>query len=1068
MITAHKKSGLLSLLAIVLMVSQPGCNLLADLLSQLPGGSPIPQLPDIPPDSVLVLVQNDSGVAVSLEAVFNTNGQEVRRTSRLLAASGVESTEVILRTVADEVVVTARIAPDGATTKLPVGFVLHAGTYERGTDYDAGGILNVVINVPPPDCNNNGVDDPTDIASGTSSDCDADGIPDECVLKDLVVGSCPVSGGLALIEGCTISIADFRGQMVIAADCTRTVPVTIAQSPPPGTQIGPPGATVTLTASTPDGRTATCTLEIAVEDSAPPTIHTCPPPTSQPVGPSCPAVIPDLRSQLVASDNCTTQPALEITQSPEPGASYEDDAQITLTVTDSAGNESVCHTAIKAYYTTPTPTSCPADATIECGDSTDPELLGVFTATDDCDPEISISHSDEWYGDLECAGAGDLVRTWTAENTAGNSVTCVQTIHIVDTTPPLIECYPDAEVECGESIDPEYTGEPKVYDTCSEVSLDYYDDHGRGGTGQFTRVWTATDGCGLTATCNQLITIVDTTPPAVVSCGPIQIPTTQACEAQMPDVSEYVDASDICTGIASITQEPAIGTILGLGVHAVTVHVFDGEKIEAVCESTITVFSESGDNDEDGVPDECDNCTDYANPDQADCNGDQIGDACELNNCKGDLHCYDCNNNGVPDGCDFENGVVYVKRDAPDGGDGAGWATAMNSLQDALDLSECNDLISYIWVAAGSYTPDRGANYTLGNKSSSFTLRNGITILGGFAGNESNAGERNPLINISELSGDLAANDGPGFSNYTDNCYVVVTASNTDSSAILDGVTIRGGNNSFGGGIYSDSGSPRIINCHIRENMAYFGGGACFTAGAPQLIQCRFEDNLAQGVGIREGGGLMLLNCYAVKVDRCQFAGNVVNRIGKSTGPGGALRIVDSQTVVVNCLFNDNNADLGGAVSIAGSTSIVTVTNCTLTANSADVSGGAFHLSAGALHITNCILWNNTDAGGYTESAQVYVAGGTAYVNYSCVQGFAMLGGMGNTALNPMFLSASDFSLQGGSPCINTGNTAADIDMAVGGVQPLPAVDLSGNARIAGGECDPIVDMGCYESSACP
>ena len=33
---------------------------------------------------------------------------------------------------------------------------------------------------PPPDCNNNGVPDAQDIANGTSTDCDGDGVPDEC------------------------------------------------------------------------------------------------------------------------------------------------------------------------------------------------------------------------------------------------------------------------------------------------------------------------------------------------------------------------------------------------------------------------------------------------------------------------------------------------------------------------------------------------------------------------------------------------------------------------------------------------------------------------------------------------------------------------------------------------------------------------------------------------------------------------------------------------------------------------------------------------------------------------
>jgi hypothetical protein len=53
------------------------------------------------------------------------------------------------------------------------------------------------------------------------------------------------------------------------------------------------------------------------------------------------------------------------------------------------------------------------------------------------------------------------------------------------------------------------------------------------------------------------------------------------------------------------------------------------------------------DSDGDGVPDCNDNCPSIANADQADCNGDGIGDVCEA----------DCNHNDVPDGCDITDGT---------------------------------------------------------------------------------------------------------------------------------------------------------------------------------------------------------------------------------------------------------------------------------------------------------------------------------------------------------------------------------------------------------------------------
>ena len=58
------------------------------------------------------------------------------------------------------------------------------------------------------------------------------------------------------------------------------------------------------------------------------------------------------------------------------------------------------------------------------------------------------------------------------------------------------------------------------------------------------------------------------------------------------------------------------------------------------------------DTDGDGVPDSIDNC-DLPNPDQADCNGNGIGDVCDL----ADGSSNDCQPNGVPDECEIANGT---------------------------------------------------------------------------------------------------------------------------------------------------------------------------------------------------------------------------------------------------------------------------------------------------------------------------------------------------------------------------------------------------------------------------
>src|SRR5262245_44043987 len=130
--------------------------------------------------------------------------------------------------------------------------------------------------------------------------------------------------------------------------------------------------------------------------------------------------------------------------------------------------------------------------------------------------------------------------------------------------------------------------------------------------------------------------------------------------------------------------------------------------------------------------------------------------------------------------------ILRVDADAPAGGNGATWETAYRDLQAALQAAIPLTATGPVelWVAAGTYRPDSG-----GNRASHFELRNKIGIYGGFIGIETLRSQRNPnpLENGTALSGDLLANDVPGFVNRGDNCYNVVYALGADGTATLDG-----------------------------------------------------------------------------------------------------------------------------------------------------------------------------------------------------------------------------------------------------------------------------------------
>jgi predicted outer membrane repeat protein len=168
-----------------------------------------------------------------------------------------------------------------------------------------------------------------------------------------------------------------------------------------------------------------------------------------------------------------------------------------------------------------------------------------------------------------------------------------------------------------------------------------------------------------------------------------------------------------------------------------------------------------------------------------------------------------------------------------------------------------------IWVAAGTYTPSAAGT----RENASFSLVSNMAVYGGFAGSKAPLEERDPERYVTTLSGDLPHNDvnvadscdlldGPTRS---DNCCHVVTGSETDATAVLEGFTITGGmatgvlSDASGGAIYIRSGSLTLHGCTFRANAATAGGGAIYCRlRAPKIRACTIRhDSAGKGGGRR-------------------------------------------------------------------------------------------------------------------------------------------------------------------------------------------------------------------------
>ena len=297
--------------------------------------------------------------------------------------------------------------------------------------------------------------------------------------------------------------------------------------------------------------------------------------------------------------------------------------------------------------------------------------------------------------------------------------------------------------------------------------------------------------------------------------------------------------------------------------------------------------------------------------------------------------------------------VIYVDDSAPGSNTGASWFNAYRYLQDALSVAQSGD---QVWVAQGTYQPDCDMlnPFGSGSRDATFLLENGVSLYGGFAGNETALSQRNWRLYVSVLNGDLAGNDGANFTNYTENSRHVVTGSGCDGTAVLDGFTITAGNGdaaypaNSGGGLYNYDGQPTVSNCIFVKNLAAARGGGIFTQeGAPVISNCTF--------------------------------------LGNKTVSGGAMNnAYNSSLVISNCVFSGNIAtEYGGAIQNAYSSNI-TLKNCTFSGNTAAIWGGAVRSYASSPTLINCILWGNTAPTGTQLSAN---GGGTITVSYSDVQG---------------------------------------------------------------------------------
>ncbi|MFO7446453.1 MAG: right-handed parallel beta-helix repeat-containing protein, partial [Ignavibacteriaceae bacterium] len=331
---------------------------------------------------------------------------------------------------------------------------------------------------------------------------------------------------------------------------------------------------------------------------------------------------------------------------------------------------------------------------------------------------------------------------------------------------------------------------------------------------------------------------------------------------------------------------------------------------------------------------------------------------------------------------------IYVKADAGGMNNGSSWMNAFINLQDALASASAGDTI---FVAEGTYYPDKGDGLTQGDRNTSFQLKSGVVLLGGYKGSEEFQGMfynkywRNWQNNKTILSGDLLGNDNDNISpdepTRSDNSlHILFSSAPVDSTAELNGFYIEGGNanstdgfpGAHGGGIYLSNSTMQIKNCTFSNNTALESGGAIFAnSGAIKLKFTAFINNMSNtGAGISIYGADNLDNPNLPAIVNSFFYNN------HAVDEGAGIYIANAANVsILNSVFTGNTlsgTNSSGAGIYTDNKSYPAIANCTFYNNTSVSSGGGVTLSAG--RIGNSIFKGNSAS----ANSQINIEGAPA------------------------------------------------------------------------------------------
>jgi hypothetical protein len=429
---------------------------------------------------------------------------------------------------------------------------------------------------------------------------------------------------------CSAFLVDELGVATATDSCTPAVTVTrtgVPLTPFPNGPIACPTITnpgqrcienfnfpvgttvVTYTATDAAGNTATGVQQVTVRETTPPTFTFVPsnvgPFNTGPGATSCGTFVGDATlGTATVSDNCDTT----VIRTGVPAGNIFPVGDTTITYTAKADISVQATQIVTVVDNTPPVVTAPAAVTLYTGTGatscgvTVSNLDGTFgtgSATDNCPGVGAVTRSGVPAGNVFPLGPTTL--TYSATDAHGNTSSANQVVTVVDNTPPVVT--PPGPVtlftgagatSCGvtvSNLDATF-GTGSATDNCAGVGPVTRSGVPAGNVfpvGPTTLTYSATDAHGNTSSANQLVTVVDNTPPTISCQVDIIADFDPAVNGAVVAYTAPV-GTDNCAGATTArTHGLASGSTFPVGTTVNTFTVTDGVGLTATCSFKVTV-----------------------------------------------------------------------------------------------------------------------------------------------------------------------------------------------------------------------------------------------------------------------------------------------------------------------------------------------------------------------------------------------------------------------------------------------------------------------------------------------